>query len=116
MATTTTRPNKISKPVVLQDLAVSQRPIYHCVLLPQGQAGIVSFNGGHYTVLPLGAGSRDGYRLVNIDSKKIYDVDTSTGHPTCDCPDFVARRGRTGPKDVCKHCLALMEMRKQHII
>ena len=100
------------KPVELVNFKLIERPIYHCDLLPEGLPGTVEFNGSTYTVLPLGSDSRDGYRLTNLDNGEVYDVDTSTGYAECSCPDFIFRRGRTGPSDLCKHGKFCVHMRR----
>jgi hypothetical protein len=104
------------KPACLESCSCLSQPIYACVIQPAGVEGVVEINGDTYTLIPLGEGTRDGYRLVNTDSGSIYDIDTSNGWPVCDCPDFVARRGRTGPRDQCKHGLALIALRRERQI
>lgn len=100
------------KPAQLTSCVTHSKPVY--VGRPGadffGRWGLVEINGTYYWVRPHGKTSRDGFQLVNLDNENIYDVDTSTGFPVCDCPDYEVRRGK-GPNDGCKHCLALMKMR-----
>jgi hypothetical protein len=109
-ATRTRRPATI-KPVVLDEVRVYRKPIYCCELLPQGHPGWIAINGQEYHLQCLGHGSRDGYRLHKDGSPEWYDLDTSSGRPVCDCPDYVARRG-TVEHPYCKHGLALIQLRK----
>ena len=99
----------------ITNVEVIERPNYHCDLLPEGLPGMVVFNGTPYTVLPLGDDSRDGYRIENLNNGKVYDVDTSSGYPRCNCLDFTIRRGKI-KNDYCKHCLALIKLRKDNIL
>lgn len=115
MNTTTRRPApqaKTCKPAALDSCSCLSQPIYASEEQPDAGAGCIEINGDYYLILPLGEGTRDGYRLIKEDSGSVYDLDTSNGWPVCDCPDFVARRGRTGPKDQCKHGLALITLRR----
>lgn len=103
------------KPAVLASCTCLARPAYHCELLPHGQAGVVEINGTSYDLLPLGDSTRKGYRLTNHDNGNVYDVDTSSGYPECDCPDYLSRRG-TVEHPFCKHGLALIRCRKDGVI
>ena len=108
--TTTTTKKRTVKPVTMAGVRIIKMPHYRGENEPAGRSGLVEFSGSIYSILPLGASSRDGYRLTNLDNQKVYDVDTSSGQPTCDCGDFTWRRRP------CKHCLALVELRKKRTI
>ena len=111
MATTT----RTIKPARLDSCECLSRPVYASDEGPACEGGIL-INGDFYSILPLGEGTRDGYRLVKEESGDIHDLDTSSGYPVCDCPDFTFRRGRTGPLDQCRHGLALIALRKNRMI
>jgi hypothetical protein len=87
-------------------------PVYPTDLLAGGMAGIVIINGTEYDLLPLGPTTRDGYRMTNRDNRKVYDVDTESGFPVCDCPDQLTRRG-TVEHPWCKHGCCLMQCRRE---
>lgn len=97
-----------TKPILRQCLCLIQ-PTY------EGDPGSVVINGQVYFIQCLGTGSRDGYRLTNQDNGKVYDVDTSSGFPVCDCPDYTVRRGKA-KGDYCKHGSALVELRRSNVI
>lgn len=104
------------KPAQLTSFACHTPPVYEGQKDDSGWNGwgLIEINGVMYWVCCLGRTSRDGYRLVNLDNENVYDVDTSSGFPVCDCPDFLSRR--TNEPQGCKHCLALRRMREQKVI
>src|SRR5213595_175432 len=102
---TNTKPRTV-KPAKLTSCRCLARPAYRCTLAPKGLSGVVEINGGYYDLLPLGSDTRDGYRLHNRLNGEVYDVDTESGLPSCDCPDSTFRRG-TPEHPFCKHSLAL---------
>lgn len=78
----------------------------------QGGKGLVYLNGVSYLLICHGATSRDGYRLWKVTRPEdCYDIDTSGGHPACDCKDFEVRCG-TPERKFCKHGHALIKLRK----
>ena len=98
------------KPAELKNYCLIERPFYPCDLLPKGLPGVVQFNGATYTVMPLGEDSGCGFRMENINSGAVYDIDTSSGAPYCDCADSTYR------ERACKHVLALRRMRNERAI
>lgn len=48
-----------------------------------------------------------GYRLTNLVTMKVHDIDVSGHRWTCDCGDWVFRREAAGTD--CKHIRALKE-------
>lgn len=109
--TAKTRKTPVIKPVVCECECLA-RPLYADEDHATGHAGTMAINGTLYTLTPLGRTTRDGYRLVNLDNGKVYDLDTSSGYPTCDCWDFIARRGSVEHK-FCKHGTALIKLRRE---
>ncbi len=97
------------------EVEVIQKPIYHCTMLPQGMAGIITLNGQAYYVQCLGSDPRDGYRFVKVSTGDCWDCDTSSGHPVCDCADFTFN-DRNEVTNRCKHGLALVELRRRNVI
>jgi hypothetical protein len=102
-------------PARLTSCSCTSRPVYRCELLPQGRAGLVEINGEPYGLRPLGREPEDGYRLYKVKDGAVYDLDTSSGYPVCDCPDFVARRG-TVEHPFCKHGLAVIDLHRQGVV
>ena len=97
---------KLTKPLQCHCI---QRPRYETDEYP-AVAGLVEINDTLYTLTPLGKHSGEGYRLVNLRSGNVYDLDTSSGYPLCDCPDCTYRQ------HPCKHCLALKFFRNTRTI
>ena len=119
---TKVKSNKKNKPAQLRSCVCVSRPAYRCTLAPEGLPGEVEINGGTYELHCLGHDSRGGYRLVKLTpdpdaDPTVYDIDTESGYPVCDCPDFVFRRGDNMPEaPYCKHSLALIELRRKGVI
>ena len=67
-------------------------------------------NGQVYGLQCLGHGPEEGYRFWKADGSGVCDVDTSGNDPLCDCPDCTFR------ERLCKHGLALIQLRKQGAI
>lgn len=78
-----------------------KHPIWPCDLIAGGLPGVLEINGTPYSVLPLVPG---GYRLVNLDNRKVYDIDTANEPWVCCCGDATFRSERPGG---CKHRQAL---------
>src|SRR5262245_39646143 len=75
-------------------------------VLPIGEVGtgVLAINGTNYTVTALrGPDGVAGYQMVKADGTA-YDVCTSEGRWTCDCPDATYHPERPGG---CKHAAAL---------
>jgi hypothetical protein len=108
------RPVKASRrspqPAKLVSCGCSDRPIYHCDLLPRGRAGLVDINGEPYALRCHGHQPEDGYRLTKLASGAVYDLDVSSGVPLCDCPDATYRDRQ------CKHSLALVQLHRDGVI
>jgi hypothetical protein len=98
------------KPARLVSCSCTDRPIYRCVLLPNGRSGLVEVNGEPYALRCHGHGPEDGYRLTRLASGAVYDLDVSSGVPLCDCPDATYRDRQ------CKHSLALVQLHTDGVI
>jgi len=105
----TTKARRQVGPARLTSLNVFERPVYRCTMLPEGHAGLIELNGQVYGLQCLGHGPEEGYRFWK-PSGEVYDVDTSGTDPLCDCPDCTFR------EHVCKHGLALIQLRKQGVV
>jgi hypothetical protein len=69
-------------------------------------AGVLVINGTPYGVYAhTDAGRVVGYRLTKADGTT-YDIDVTAEYWSCDCPDYLYRRGGIDPKG-CKHTAAL---------
>lgn len=86
------------------------RPVYHCELIPRGQAGLVQVQGEDYALYCHGASPEDGYRMVKIASGATYDIDVSSGVPLCDCADCTYRQR------LCKHGAAIVQFREEGVV
>lgn len=105
MATAAHRPRRRVNPVSEPEVVVISRPIYRCVLIPDGQAGRVTINGTSYDLLPLGYQPEEGFLLENLTNGNRYDIATDGPVPLCDCGDCTFRQR------ACKHVLALNHLR-----
>src|SRR5262249_23247102 len=80
--------------------------VWPCLLIPLGAAGCLEVNGGLYDVLPLTGNGEGpdapvvGFRLTNLGNGRVYDLDASADHWSCDCPDSVFAARTDG---LCKH-------------
>lgn len=72
-------------------------------------AGLIEINDCLYTILPLGSQSDEGFRLTNLRNGQVYDLDTSSGQPLCDC----IRAMEVGN---CAHDAALRRLRNEGTI
>lgn len=111
----TTQPRCV-KPAVLESCTCLVKPTYQNSYEAEAVPGVVEINGDYYALVCLGETSKDGFRLIKEECGSTYDIETSDGVLRCDCPDYIARRGRTGPKDRCKHGLALQSLRNARAI
>ena len=91
------------------------RPIcYPCVLLPDGQPGMVRINANIYLLYPLLSWEGDdfkaeGYRFVKSDTET-HDVRITRWGYECDCPDATFRSRRDGQ---CKHTKTVRHLREE---
>jgi SWIM zinc finger len=101
-------------PVRLDEATVIRKPICCCEILPAGLPGLVSINGKEYswalnaTLPEVGEPIVHGHRLTCLETGKVYDIDATL--TSCDCPDFVFRRG-TNDHKFCKHLLSVRKWR-----
>ncbi len=69
----------------------------------------LTIGGTSYALEPIASRARSrsaAFRLVKRDGT-IYDVESTTHGPVCDCPDYVFRRDGLDPTG-CKHIKALV--------
>src|SRR5262245_38205653 len=107
MSTMTCRTRKVK--TASADVTVLRKPIYTCELLPHGHAGLITINGQKYGLQCLGGDPREGYRLHSVKNGEVYDVDTESGYPVCDCADYTFNE-RNPVTNPCKHGLALIKL------
>lgn len=94
-------------PATLERLRVLRRPAYPTAT-SEGRTGKVEINGKLYTLTCHGLSPSDGYRLEA--GNRVYDLDTSSGVPLCDCADTTYRQRQ------CKHGLAIAKMREAGVV
>jgi hypothetical protein len=106
---TTTRSKRV--PITRENVILHVPPIAPCEMLPTGLSGLVQIGNTQYDILhiahlpPRGESVVRGFRLLNLDNEKVYDIDTSQARYVCDCPDHEVRGGTLA--NGCKHCQAI---------
>lgn len=106
MGTAVRRPRRPE--ISRENVVLHKRPVYPCEICPWGIAGRLEIAGTCYG-FEIHAELRDegepellGFRLSNETNGEVYDIDCTSGFPTCDCKGMLYHR------KPCKHVQALV--------